>query len=189
MQHKNKRKSKSNELINKHILKCKLQWTVGYFMSFILDKVQWFSLCSSNSNIGKRKKGVEHNVKMSQYAQQKGEIRIIVQLHQQLYSLLWLFSTVEDQKHFLIHGRYSSHIKSQKPTVQFFIPTFRVLPNVVIRRRQRIVAGEEGAPALWSQPPVHCHTKHNGTPQFMRRIAKSHEYSVCALLSMSTLLI
>lgn len=45
-----------------------------------------------------------------------------------------------------------------------------ILPDVVIRKCQRIVEGEEGAPALWSQPPVHCHTKHNGTSQVTSRM-------------------
>lgn len=43
-----------------------------------------------------------------------------------------------------------------------------VLPDVVIRRCQRIVVGEEGIPALWSQPPVHCHARHKGTTQVVR---------------------
>lgn len=70
-------------------------------------------------------------------------------------------------------------IKSQKWTVQLCIMTFPVLPNVVIRRCQHIVVGEERAPALWNQPLVLCHTKHNGTSQLMSRISKNVKCCMC----------
>lgn len=73
----------------------------------------------------------------------KGEIRTIVLSFQQLYTFMMVsFLQIEGQ------------MRYQIPTAQFFILAFPVLPDVMIRRCQHIAVGEEGAPALSSQPLV-----------------------------------
>lgn len=136
-------------------MKCK--WTAGYFISFIFYKVQWFNECSINSNTRERNKCVGLNVKNK---------KLNIKVKSELY-----YSHISSSIHIFFPLQTASNPKSE-----LYRSRHSPFYTMLIRRCPHTEVGEEGAPALWSQPPVHCHTKHSGTSQLMSRMPNNLKY-------------